>query len=120
MKNRRRFVVARRMKLAAISADAGVGQDGVERLQLIGGREHRAAHQPFKVWAFSDEGVEFRQPLGDGLGLAIVLGERKQGGRVTSGYAGNNRVFLCHVATSESAQAQPRRVPEGCSNLRNP
>ena len=33
--------------------------------------------------------------------LALVLGERKQGGRVTSGYAGNNRVFLCHAATSD-------------------
>ena len=37
----------------------------------------------------------------DGLALALVLGERKQGGRVTSGYAGNNRVFLCHAATSD-------------------
>jgi hypothetical protein len=31
----------------------------------------------------------------------LVVGERKQGGRVTSGYAGNNRVFLCHAATSD-------------------
>ena len=35
------------------------------------------------------------------VALALILGERKQGGRVTSGYAGNNRVFLCHAATSD-------------------
>ena len=48
--------------------------------------------------------------------LALVLGERKQGGRVTSGYAGNNRVFLCHARhlrrRLNSAAPPPRRLRE--------
>ena len=83
------------------AANSRLREDGVEGLELIGGRKHRAPHQPFQVRAFGDEGVESRQRVCDGLALALVLGERKQGGRVTSGYAGNNRVFLCHAATSD-------------------
>ena len=56
-----------------------------------------------------------RQSVGDGLALALVLGERKQGGRVTSGYAGNNRVFLRHarhLIRSPRAAAKKLRQPQ--------
>ena len=84
-------------EIVGYPADARVGQDDVERFDLLGGRKHRALHQPFKVWALGDQRVESGQRVGHGLGLAIVLGERKQGRRVTSGYAGNDRVFLRHA-----------------------
>ena len=83
------------------AADVRLREDGVERLELVGGRKHRALDQPRQVRAIGDESVESRQGVRDGLALALVLGERKQGGRVTSGYAGNNGVFLCHAATSD-------------------
>src|SRR6202042_2580674 len=82
------------------TADSSLRQDGVESLELFGGGKNRAPHETFQIRAFGDEGVESRQRVCDGRALALVLGERKQGGRVTSGYAGNNRVFLCHAATS--------------------
>ena len=44
--------------------------------------------------------------------FALVLGERKQGGRIASGYAGNNRVFFCHAATSEDDSLKPAASPK--------
>ena len=96
------------------AGDARLSEDRVERLDLVGGGEHRAAHQPLQVGAFGDQGVEARQRGGDDLGLALVVGEREQRGRVTSGYAGDNRVLFgqiaCHLVDEKTL---PRRLSEG-------
>ena len=109
------------MKLAAMPAMSGLREDGVERLELVGGGKHRASHQPLEVGAFGDQGVELAKRVGDGVGLAIVLGERKQGGGVASGYARNDRVVvLCqarHLSKAPKAHAAP--LPEGGANPRN-
>ena len=75
--------------MAAIPAMPSLGEDGVERLDLVVGGEHRAADEPLEVGASGDQGVELVERLGDGGGLAPILREREQRGGVASGYAGN-------------------------------
>ena len=76
-------------------ADSRSGEDGVERLDLVLGGEHRAADKALEVGAFGDQAVELLERLGDGVGLTVVLGEREQSGRVAPGYAGNECFLLC-------------------------
>ncbi len=65
-------------------------EDRVERLDLVMGGEDRAADEALEVRASGDQGVELLQRLGHGVGLAVVLGEGEQGGRVAPGYARND------------------------------
>ena len=108
-----------RTKLAAIAADAGARENGVERLDLVGGGEDRAADQPLEVRALGDQRVESRQSVGDGVGLTLVLGEREQGGGVAPGDAGNDRVFLCQARHLKGVESPHAPLPNRGANLRN-
>ena len=109
MKNRRRFDVDQADEVGGDAADVRVGQNGVERLELVGGRENRASHQPFEVRALGDHRVESRQCVGDSVGLAFVEGEREQGGRVASRDSRNDRVVLCQAPHLVAGLPKPTR-----------
>ena len=89
--------VTRRTKFAAMPVMSAPAQDRVERLELIVGGEHRTSDEPLEIGAFGDERVEARQSVRDLLGLALVLGEGKQRGRIAAGDAGNEGFFLCQA-----------------------
>ena len=71
------------------------GENGVERLELVFGGENRTADEPLGIGAFGDEAVELFERLSNGVGLAVVLGERKEGRGITTGDPGNEGVDLC-------------------------
>ena len=109
MKNRRRFDVDQPDEVCGDAADVRVCQNGVESLELVGGGEHRASHQPFEIRALGDQRVESRQCFGDGVGLALVMGEREQGGRVASRNSRNDRVVLCQAPHLVAGLPKPTR-----------
>ena len=75
-------------------ADAGAVEHGGQRLQLLVGGKHRAAHQTVEIGAFGDERIEALE-IGlhrvDRVGLA---GEIEQAGRVAASHAGDDG-FCC-------------------------
>ena len=89
--------------------DAGLGQHRGERLGLLLGAEHRAAHQPIEVIALGDQGVE---PVEIGLHRIDRLAvERKleQRPRIAASHAGYDRLFNCHVSALVMPNPQARR-----------
>ena len=90
MKNSRRLAATSPDEICGDSGNAGLFEDRVERLELVVGGEDGAADQPSQVRALADQAVERFQRSGDGVCLAVVLGESEQGGRVAPGYARND------------------------------
>ena len=88
--NRRRFGHDSE-EIGREAADAGLVEHGGERLGLLLGGEHRAAHQARQIRAFGDQRVEALE-----IGLARrrrlrFERELEQRGRVTPRHAGNDR-----------------------------
>ena len=82
------------------AADAGPLEHRGERLQLLVGGKHRAAHQPRQIGAFGDQRIEPFEIGLDGVDRVRLAREIEQRGRVAARHAGNDGFFACHFACS--------------------
>ena len=109
--NSRRLAAIELQEIGGEAADAGLVEHGGERLALLLGAEHRAAHQAVQIGALGDQRVELFQ-IGphrvDRLALERELEQRR---RVAPSHAGYDRFFACHVGALEvkSAGSAPSR-----------
>jgi hypothetical protein len=109
-----------RDKLEEIGGDAGnagLGENGDQRLDLRVAREHRALHQALHIGRSGDEIAESLQIRRDRVGRLGFLRQREKSGRVASRHAGYERFFLSHSRASASWRLRESR-PRG-ANIRN-
>ena len=121
-------------EVAGQPADPGLRQHGLDRLDLVLGREGRAAHEAPQVGALGQQGVEPVEPLGHRVDGPLVAGELEQRRGVPPGDARQGRTrFRCVLSHQRSlfmswpdgsgriapveegaAAARPRTRPGGC------
>ena len=89
-------------------ADPGALEHRGERLQLLVGGKHRAAHQPVEIGAFRDQRIEALEIRLDCVDRLLLAGEVEQRGRVAAGHAGYVGCFGGQIVCSRRAFSRSR------------
>ena len=93
--------------------DAGLGEDRGQRLGLVVGGDHRAAHQAAQVVAVVEHALKRRQIALDLRELPLILGKLEECGGIAPRHARHHRIIGCHVKLSPGNKqriARRRRV----------
>ena len=111
--NSRRFDATTSRKLGREPADAGLVEHALQRLDLLLGGEHRAAHQPLQIGAFGDQRVETVEVGLDRVERMLPSSaSSNKRGRIAARHAGYDGFFACHVdlLSGNSAGSAPSRT----------
>ena len=105
---------------AASPPIAGALEHRRQRLQLLVGGKHRAAHQPQQIGAFRDQRIEAIEIRLDGVDRVRLAGEIEQRGRVAARHAGYDGVFGCQIVLLVACLELLRKGAAGAGSRRKP